>query len=106
MNTYQKIYLLKSIYNILGIFGFKLEEEYFRYSLETGCYVILFDGYDEVKNANAQKVTQEIIDFSNKYSENHIISSSRPLDEFVGWSDFKEYSAMALSKEQAYFQEL
>lgn len=54
-----------------------------------------------MKNANAQKVTQEIIDFSNKYSENHIILSSRPLDEFVGWSDFKEYSAIALNKEQA-----
>lgn len=97
----EDISIEKYIYNILGIFGFKLEEEYFRYSLETGCYVILFDGYDEVKNANAQKVTQEIIDFSNKYSENHIILSSRPLDEFVGWSDFKEYSAMPLSKEQA-----
>lgn len=103
LNDYisENISIEKYIYNILGIFGFKLEEEYFRYSLETGCYVILFDGYDEVKNANAQKVTQEIIDFSNKYSENHIILSSRPLDEFVGWSDFKEYSAIALSKEQA-----
>ena len=36
------------IYNVLTTFGFKLEEEYYRYSLETGCYLILFDGYDEV----------------------------------------------------------
>lgn len=89
------------VYKTLNIFGLKLEEEYFKYSLETGCYVILFDGYDEVKNALSNKVTQEIIDFSNKYSENHIIVSSRPLQEFVGWSDFIEYSAMPLSKEQA-----
>lgn len=99
--TPENISIVEYIYNILGTFGFKLEEEYYRYSLETGCYLILFDGYDEVKNVNSQKVTQEIIDFSNMYSENHIILSSRPLDEFVGWSDFKEYSAVALSKEQA-----
>ncbi|MCB6200829.1 NACHT domain-containing protein [Extibacter muris] len=89
------------IYKTLNIFGFKLEEEYFEYSLETGCYLILFDGYDEVKNAYSQKVTHEIIDFSNKYSGNHLIVSSRPLDEFVGWSDFIEYSSMKLSKVQA-----
>ena len=63
--------------------------------------MFLFDGYDEVKSANSQKVTQEIIDFSNRYSENHFILSSRPLDEFVGWSDFKEYSTVALNKKQA-----
>ena len=103
LNEYvpENIYIEKHIYDVLKIFGFKLEEEYYRYSLETGCYLILFDGYDEVKNANSQKVTREIIDFSNRYSENQIILSSRPLDEFVGWSDFKEYSTVALNKKQA-----
>ncbi len=89
------------IYKTLKIFGFKLEEEYFKYSLETGCYLILFDGFDEVKNSISQKVTQEINDFSNQYNENYIIVSSRPSYEFIGWSDFAEYSAMPLTKEQA-----
>lgn len=99
--TPENISIQKYIYNVLQTFGFKLEEEYYEYSLETGCYLILLDGYDEVKNVNSSKVTQEIIDFSNKYPENHIILSSRPLDEFVGWSDFREYSTVALNKEQA-----
>lgn len=89
------------IYNTLNIFGFKLEQEYFSYSLETGCYLILFDGYDEVKNSLSAKVAQEIMDFSNKYPENHVILSSRPLEEFTGWSDFNEYSSMHLNKKQA-----
>ncbi len=89
------------IYNTLKTFGFELEEDYFKYSLESGCYLILFDGYDEVKNSLSTKVTQEIIDFSNKYSENYLIVSSRPLEEFTGWSDFNEYSSMHLTKEQA-----
>lgn len=103
LNEYapEDISIEEYIYNVLATFGFKLEKEYYRYSLETGCYLILFDGYDEVKNANSQKVTHEIIDFSNRYSENHIVLSSRPLDEFVGWSDFKEYSTVALNKKQA-----
>lgn len=103
LNEYslEDISIEKFIYKTLNIFGFKLEEEYFKYSLETGCYLFLFDGYDEVKNALSTKVTQEIMDFSNKYSENYVIVSSRPLEEFVGWSDFNEYSSVRLTKEQA-----
>ncbi|MEE1125451.1 MAG: hypothetical protein U0L18_05880 [Acutalibacteraceae bacterium] len=97
----EDISIEKFIYNTLNIFGFNVEQEYFEYSLETGCYLILFDGYDEVKNSISAKVAQGIIDFSNKYPENHIILSSRPLEEFVGWSDFCEYSSMHLNKEQA-----
>ena len=89
------------IYDTLCIFGFKLEKEYFKYSLETGCYLILFDGYDEVKNSLSSKVTKEIIDFSNRYPENYVVVSSRPLEEFVGWSDFTECSSLSLNKQQA-----
>lgn len=103
LNEYalEDISIEKYIYNTLNIFGFKLEEKYFRYSLETGCYLFLFDGYDEVKNSLSSKVTQEITDFSNKYMDNYMIVSSRPLEEFVGWSDFIEFSSMNLTKEQA-----
>lgn len=103
LNEYlaEDVSIEKFIYNTLNIFGFELDEEYFKYSLETGCYLILFDGYDEVKNSLSAKVTQEITDFSNKYPDNYIILSSRPLEEFVGWSDFDEYTSMHLTKEQA-----
>ena len=97
----EEISLEKYIYDFLSKFGFILEEKYFRYSLETGCYIILLDGYDEVKNAVSQKVTSEILDFGNKYSDNYLIVSSRPLEEFVGWSDFIECSAVPLNKKQA-----
>lgn len=89
------------LYKSVCTFGFKLEKEYFTYSLETGCYLLLFDGYDEVKNSLSAKITQEIMDLSNKYPDNYMIISSRPLEEFVGWSDFSEYSSMRLTKKQA-----
>ncbi len=103
LNEYEKdnISLKKYIYDVLGNYGFKLEMEYFEYSLETGCYLILFDGYDEVKNSLSQTITDEITSFCNKYSDNYMIMSSRPLNEFVGWPDFIEYESMSLTKEQA-----
>ncbi len=103
LNEYEKnnVSMEKYIYDVLCNFGFKLEQKYFEYSLETGCYLILFDGYDEVKNSLSQTVTNEITDFCNKYSDNFTIMSSRPLNEFIGWSDFIEYESMPLKKEQA-----
>ena len=34
-------------------------------------------------------------------NKNHFIISSRPTDAFIGWNDFSEMSACALTKEQA-----
>ncbi|MEF2919124.1 MAG: hypothetical protein U0O22_01480 [Acutalibacteraceae bacterium] len=103
LNDYQKqdLNLEEYIYNRMKILKFKLEEEYFKYSLEAGCYVILFDGFDEVKNQLSQKVTKQIFELSEKYPNNYYIVSSRPLDEFIGWSQFKELRSLPLSKEQA-----
>jgi len=95
------IILSDYIYEVLKSFNFDLENKYFKYSLETGCYLILFDGYDEVKKEISEKVTKEISDLSNKYPDNYYILTSRPLDEFIGWCDFTELKTMPLTKTQA-----
>ena len=89
------------IYENLKMYNFDLEEEYFKYSLETGCYLLLFDGFDEVKSDLADKVSREITALSIKYSDNYFIVSSRPSEEFVGWNDFVELDAMPMTKVQA-----
>lgn len=103
LNDYNpdQIIIKDYIYHILCVYNFKLEREYFDYSLESGCYVILFDGFDEVKNTISQKVTREITELSNQYPDNYYILSSRPLREFVGWSDFIELTSIPLTKQQA-----
>lgn len=103
LNDYQEqdLNLEEYIYKRMKILKFKLEEEYFKYSLETGCYVILLDGFDEVKNQLSQKVTKQIFELSEKYPDNCYIISSRPLDEFIGWSQFNELKSLPLSKQQA-----
>lgn len=103
LNTYSEkdLDIIDYMYNVMETLKFRLEKRYFEYSLETGCYIILLDGFDEVKNDISVKVTKEIKLLSEKYPDNYYIVSSRPLDEFTGWNQFEELNAMVLSKEQA-----
>lgn len=93
--------IIDYVYHVMETLKFKMEKRYFEYSLETGCYIILLDGFDEVKNALSTKAAKEILELSKKYPDNHYIVSSRPLDEFTGWEQFEELWCMPLSKEQA-----
>lgn len=97
----KSVNLVDYIYNIMETLKFKLERKYFDYSLETGCYVILLDGYDEVKNELSKQVTSQIFALSEKYPDNYYILSSRPLEEFVGWNQFEELHSNSLTKSQA-----
>ena len=96
----KSVNLVDYIY-IMETLKFRLERKYFDYSLETGCYVILLDGYDEVKNELSKQVTSQIFGLSEKYPDNHYILSSRPLEEFVGWNQFEELHSKSLTKSQA-----
>ncbi len=95
------ISLFDAIYASLSENGFELKNEYYSYSLEKGGYVILLDGFDEVKKEKVSKVSEQIKSFSAKYNKNKFIISSRPTDSFIGWNDFHEMSACSLTKEQA-----
>lgn len=97
----KEISLYNAIYQNLSDNGFKLEDKYYKYSLDAGGYVILLDGFDEVNRDKAQKVFDQIQSFSQKYNKNHFVVSSRPSDRFVGWNDFHELSLCNLTKEQA-----
>ena len=88
-------------YQNLSDNGFKLEDEYYSYSLSEGGYVILLDGFDEVNREKVGKVSEEIKNFTGKYNDNRFVISSRPSDNFIGWNDFHEATACQLTKEQA-----
>lgn len=96
-----EINLYDIIYKTLVDNGFQLEKEYFEYSMNRGGYLILLDGYDEVKRDKVMKLSSEIRSLADKYSENKYIVSSRPSDDFIGWNDFAEAESMQLNKQQA-----
>lgn len=95
------ICLTDYIYNAMKKHSLDFEKRYFDYSLETGCYIFLFDGFDEVKKERSQKVANQIIAMSETFSNNHYIVSSRPTDRFISWNAFKELSTRPLTKKQA-----
>lgn len=101
-NLGAKEFLLSDyLYEHLLNLKIKLDKKYFEYSLEKGCYIFLFDGYDEVKSTDANKMMQEILKLTNKYQNNVYIVSSRPMIEFTGWNNFIEAKALTLTKRQA-----
>lgn len=98
----EKISLEDVIYQNLYDHGFQLEKKYYLSSLKQGGYLILLDGFDEVRQEKAERVFDAIQEFTGRYGKNHVIVSSRPSDRLMGWSDFPELSLCDLTKEQAF----
>lgn len=73
----------------------------FDYSLEQGGYVFLFDGFDEVKEEDADKVLDALQKFSAKYSNNAFIISSRERLRLRSLSSFQIIHTKELSKGKA-----
>ena len=89
------------IYDRLEEFGFQLDYKYFEYSLGSGKYVFLLDGYDEVSKTKINQITTCIQSFSHRYSDNSFIISSRQIDNIYGWDDFIVYSLCPLKLDDA-----
>lgn len=100
-NTKQKNSIEECVYKSLENFGLELTEASFEYSLKKGYYLVLLDGFDEVKGEYSENVTSKIINFSKRYPEIPVVISSRPLEEFIGWENFVEYSTKSLNILQA-----
>lgn len=85
----------------LSRFGFKLDETYFKYAMETGCFLFLFDGFDEISNEKYNSVLNEMLLISDQYAENHFIVSSRPNDDFLKFERYSRIIVMPFTKEQS-----
>lgn len=93
--------LEKLIYENLKVFGFRLDFNYFLYSLEGDKYVFLFDGYDEVSGEKCDILTKKLSAFANKYSENFFVITSRSLEHLYDWDSFRLLELSKMTKEQA-----
>lgn len=93
--------LLNSLYDTLHCLGFKLELEYFRYALESGMFLILLDGYDELSEDRAKIFTNDFEAFCDMFGQNYYIMTSRPTNEFINFQRFSVFKACPFSKEQA-----
>lgn len=96
-----KVSIFNSVKDSLTQYGAKMSDALIEASLQKGCYLLLFDGFDEIKSDISGTIANEIMKFSRKYDNNYFIVSSRPSDEFISWSDFKVLHTEPLSPEQA-----
>ena len=95
--------LEKLLLKKLNQFHNTFQEEYLDYTLQSGCFLFLLDGYDELYSENQKEFFKKLNDFCDKYPENHYILSSRPYSEseFIEFQRFTVLKAVPFTKEQA-----
>lgn len=79
----------------------KSMKEYFDVALQSGRFVFLFDGYDEMLTEKRSQFTKKLEDFIDRYSENVFILTSRPFSDFIFLQRFSVLDALPFEKEQA-----
>lgn len=89
------------IFNKLYNLGSKINEKYLDYALQSGCFLLLLDGYDEILSDKKNIFFKKFTDFCDLYSNNYYIISSRPYSEFIEFQRFTVLSLCNFSKEQA-----
>jgi hypothetical protein len=70
--------------------------------IESGGFIFLLDGFDEIPLSDRQIVTSDIQQFISKASKNTFILTSRPEGALAGFGDFQEFRILPLKKKEAY----
>ena len=81
--------------------GFDLGDRYIKKGFELGHFVVLLDGFDEVKSEIRVSLARQIVKLSQQAPDCVIIVSSRHDDAFSGWDDFREFGVSPLTVEEA-----
>lgn len=81
--------------------GSTIKKEYMEYALQSGCFLFLLDGYDEIATDKKDVFFRKLDSFCDHFSDNHFIISSRPYSEFVEFQRFSVLTLCSLSKDQA-----
>lgn len=90
-------FLFRKLYD-LGEFTNK---QNMQYALQTGAFVFLLDGYDEILSSKQDAFFRKLDSFCDRYSSNYFIISSRPYSEFVEFQRFTVLTLCDLTKAQA-----
>lgn len=89
------------IFQRLYDLGSTIKKEYMEYALQSGCFLFLLDGYDEIATDKKDIFFRKLDSFCDRFSDNHFIISSRPYSEFVEFQRFSVLTLCSLSKDQA-----
>jgi hypothetical protein len=90
--------LVSYLYHTLSQGASSITLKKFNAMLESGDFVIILDGFDEVNLDKRQVVQSAIIELSEIYPALKLIVSSRPDDRFVSWPSFHVSSVAPMQK--------
>lgn len=93
--------ILELVYACMTDFNVRLNKEQFEYSLFSGKYLFLFDGFDEIPESMAREAAGAIQDFCSKYPDNPCIITSRRREDTAPLETFATLETMPLTKPQA-----
>lgn len=97
-NEYDIIdFLFLKLHNL----GSNIDRKYLEYALRTGCFLFLFDGYDEITFEKQSIFLSKLTDFCDLYTDNYYILSSRPYSQFIEFQRFTVLNLHPYSKKQA-----
>lgn len=90
------------IYDTLRWLKISLDKELFEYAMDVGCFLFLFDGFDEVAEARVETLHKEIDMLYNRFGKNYFIITTRPRqDDGQAFQQFSVLSPMPFTKAQA-----
>ncbi len=79
----------------------ELTRDQFQELLDKGLLAVFLDGFDEVDPELRQEVRMQIRLLTERSADTPVIVSSRPDDEFIGWSSFRQWTVQGLDKARA-----
>jgi len=84
-----------------GLFELVSSALFFEKAMQAGRFVFFFDGFDELPVEVRVSVSDQILEMSDKYTENTFVISSRADDICQSWSTFDVFKAAPLSLNKA-----
>ena len=71
------------IFQKLFDLGGTMKKECMDYAFQSGCFLFLLDGYDEISTDKKDAFLRKFERFCDRFPDNYFIVSSRPYSEFV-----------------------
>lgn len=94
--------LLMEIKNQIDSLGKDFDLQLLYRFIQTGEFIFILDGYDEISLTDRVSVTDDVQDFISRADKNVFIMTSRPEDALACFGDFQRFNINPLRKSEAY----
>ncbi len=89
------------VFSRFNLFGTGFTRKEFAALLQSGRFLLLFDGFDEISESCMDAFVAGMESLTDMYPDNRFILSSRPFNDFLSMNRFSELHLEPLKKEQA-----